>query len=62
MDVPIVPIVIKDIRDLIANYSLIPHSRGTVTVCFGKPFKLPQNISYDRATEEIYIAMKKLSQ
>lgn len=62
MDVPVVPIIIKGIRNLISEYKVIPHSKGRVIVCFGKPFRLSPGITYDQATEEIYTVMKRLSQ
>ncbi|MCK4265128.1 AMP-binding protein [Candidatus Babeliales bacterium] len=61
MNIPVVPIIISGLRDLVPMYSFWPKKRGVVKVKVGSPIKPDPDDSYIEATEEIYKAMKSLS-
>jgi long-chain acyl-CoA synthetase len=60
MGVPVVPIIIKDVKKFIGEESVVPNKRGTVKVKFGKPIVFDSKVSYDEAIKKIYDAMKIL--
>ncbi|OGB97831.1 hypothetical protein A3F06_00360 [candidate division TM6 bacterium RIFCSPHIGHO2_12_FULL_36_22] len=60
MDVPIVPVKIEGANVLVPYDKLMPRSRGTVKITFGKPLYFKRNDSPIDAQEKIYNALKEL--
>ncbi|HBS47590.1 TPA: hypothetical protein DEO28_04475 [Candidatus Dependentiae bacterium] len=61
MDVPIIPIYLKDVHTFMATDKILPrHLRKSATVVFGKPIYFSPSTSYEDATNRIYEEMKNL--
>jgi len=60
MGVPVIPVIIKGIDDIIPAGLIIPRKRGEVTIKFGKPLKFRPSENYVKATEKIEQALKDL--
>ena len=61
MDVPIVPVIISGLQELVPPWKVMPRKRGTVTVRFGKPLSFGPGQSYIDVTKQIEDALRKLS-
>jgi len=60
MNVPIVPMLIKNVRDFAVQDNIIPKYRGTALLKFGKPMYFLPSENYEEVTQKIYEAMKEL--
>lgn len=60
MAVPVIPVRIEGIRDVIGPYDLFPRHQGRVIVSFGSPLTFKLTDSYTEATRKIEEALNRL--
>lgn len=60
MDVPIIPVFICGLKEIIPKGKLFPRKRGVVDVHFGQPIRFNRSTSYQQAVQEIFNALAEL--
>ena len=61
MGAPVVPIIVKGLRDIVPEGKVFPRKRGIVRIKFGKPLHFTHADDYVEATEKIQQAMEQLA-
>ena len=61
MGAPVVPIIVKGLRELVPEGKIFPRKRGIVRVKFGAPLYFTHADGYVEATEKIQQAMEQLA-
>jgi len=60
MDVPIVPIILKDVQTYFPYNTLLPRKRGEITIRFGAPIQFDAHVSYEDARINIQENMNQI--
>lgn len=61
MMVPVVPVMLHGVHDIIGPDGLFPSKRGEITICFGKPLTISRMLSLAQATDEVEKAMHEVA-